>query len=247
MFNNINTKSITFNLIAINIIVYIASQIFLQLYPLLSLHYIFNTQVITSIDTNKYESVYAFFLKNGYGGAFLPIQLLTHMFMHYGFMHLFSNMFSLFMFGTILEQVWGPRRFLVFYFITGFGAVILHTAVQCYIVYSATGTINPSLDVLNSHPQVLGTYFSTTVGASGAIFGIATAFATLFPNTELMIIPIPIPIKAKYLMPLYILFELVMGVRGGAGDDVAHFAHLGGALFGFILVRIWNRNRTTLY
>jgi membrane associated rhomboid family serine protease len=228
MFNNINTRSVTFNLIVINFLFFFATMLHPQLLDLLSLHYFFNTH---HFDPNSV--------------GFQPYQILTHMFMHGGWMHIIFNMWGLFMFGSILEQVWGPKRFLVFYFITGFGAVLLHMAVQIFLVHQATGSIDPTIPMLNASEDAAGIYISQTLGASGAIFGIATGFAMLFPNTELMIIPIPIPIKAKYLMPLYILVELFMGVRGGG--NVAHFAHLGGALFGFILVKLWNRNRRSLY
>ncbi|HLP22132.1 MAG TPA: rhomboid family intramembrane serine protease, partial [Chitinophagales bacterium] len=132
--------------------------------------------------------------------------------------------------------------------ITGFGAVVLHMLVQGFLVYNAIGTANPSLTLLEAHPEVWGTYFSTTVGASGAIFGVLTGFATLFPNTELYIMFIPIPVKAKYFVAVYILIELWQGFAMSGGDNVAHFAHLGGALFGFLLVKYWNRNnRNSLY
>jgi rhomboid-like protein len=169
------------------------------------------------------------------------------MFMHGGWAHIIFNMWGLFMFGSILEQVWGPQRFLIFYIITGLGAVLLHMLVQVFLVQHATGTVDPSIAMLNDNAAAAGVYVSQTLGASGAIFGVATGFATLFPNTEMMIIPIPVPIKAKYLIPLYIAVEFFLGVSRFQGDNVAHFAHLGGALFGFILVKIWNRNRTHLY
>ena len=229
MFNNINPRSVTFNLIMVNVLLFFVTYLHPQLMQILSLHYLFNTH-------QYYE-----------GSGFQPFQILSHMFMHGGFFHILFNMWGLFMFGSILESVWGPKRFLTFYLITGFGAVLLHMAVQAFIIHNATGSFDPSLQMLSEHKEAARTYFSETLGASGAIFGIATAFAMLFPNTELMIIPIPIPIKAKYLMPLYILFELYLGISQHQGDDVAHFAHLGGALFGFILVKIWGRNRNTLY
>ncbi|MDB5281974.1 MAG: Transrane rhomboid family protein [Bacteroidota bacterium] len=229
MFNNINTRSVTFNLIMINVLLFFATVLHPSLTQILSLHYVFNT--------------HGFYDAPG----FEPYQVLSHMFMHGGFLHILFNMWGLFMFGSILENVWGPKRFLSFYLITGFGAVVLNVLVQMFMIYKMTGSVNPGIDLLQMHPAAMGTYFSQTLGASGAIFGIATAFAMLFPNTELMIIPIPIPIKAKYLMPLYIVFELYLGVSQHQGDDVAHFAHLGGALFGFILVKIWGRNKNTLY
>ena len=230
MFNNINTRSVTFNIIVINVLFFLATLAHPQLIDLLSLHYFF--------DTHHFD---------GSSVGFQPYQILTHMFMHGGFTHILFNMWGLFMFGSILEQVWGPRRFFIFYFITGFGAVLLHMLVQVFMVHQATGTIDPTIAMLEANHHAAGVYFSQTLGASGAIFGIATGFATLFPNTELMIIPIPVPIKAKFLIPIYIGVELFLGVSSFQGDNVAHFAHLGGALFGFILVKLWNHNRHTLY
>ena len=230
MFNNINTRSVTFNLIVMNVLFFFATMLHPQLIDLLSLHYFFNTH---HFDPNSV--------------GFQPYQILTHMFMHGGWAHILFNMWGLFMFGSILENVWGPRRFLVFYFITGFGAVLLHMLVQVFMVYHATGTVDPSIAMLNANDVANGIYSTRTLGASGAIMGIAAGFATLFPNTELMIIPIPIPVKAKYLIPLYLAGEFFMGVSRFQGDSVAHFAHLGGALFGYILVKIWNRNRDYLY
>ena len=162
-------------------------------------------------------------------------------------MHIFFNMFALFMFGMVLERVWGPRRFLLFYFITGFGAVILHTAVQAWIVHNFTGSFNPPFSIVNEYPQVVALYREPTIGASGAIFGILVAFGMLFPNTEMYLFLIPIPIKAKYLVTGYVFFELYSGLQANPGDNVAHFAHLGGALFGFILVKLWSRDRHHLY
>ena len=223
MFNNINTRSITFNLIVINCIVYFAT-------------------VMTG--EKMYELFSLFYPASPY---FKPIQLVTHMFMHGNLGHLFSNMFALFMFGTVLERVWGPQRFLLFYFITGLGAAFLHTAVQAWIVHNFTGSFAPSLNIVSNTPDVAMLYQVPTVGASGAIFGILVAFGMLFPNTELIMLFFPVPIKAKYFVSLYVVWELYRGMAMAQGDNVAHFAHLGGALFGFLLVKYWNRNRTSLY
>ncbi|RCH55577.1 rhomboid family intramembrane serine protease [Mucilaginibacter hurinus] len=186
---------------------------------------------------------------------FRPWQPITYMFMHSPdtFMHIFFNMFALVMFGTIIEQTLGFKRFVEFYFITGLGALALHMAVQAYEIYSVLGQFtiprNFSTELIQSltdkgisaaEVQSLGSIYGTPIlGASGAIFGILLAFAFLYPNVELMIMFIPVPVKAKYVVPVYMLIELFLGVRQSAGDSVAHFAHLGGALFGFILLKIW--------
>jgi membrane associated rhomboid family serine protease len=175
-------------------------------------------------------------------------QVITYMFMHGGFAHIFFNMFALFTFGTSLEYVFGSKRFLNFYLLTGLGALALQMAVQAFEVYSITGSI--SIDPAtysSSDPQSIrtlsGIYFGQMVGASGAIFGLLIAFGMLFPDTELYIMFIPVPVKAKYIIPVYIVLELFLGVYQASGDSVAHFAHLGGALFGFILIKLWGIRR----
>lgn len=164
---------------------------------------------------------------------FEPYQVATHMFAHASydgrgnimFFHILFNMFALFMFGRVLENVWGAKRFLMFYLACGVGAAVAHLTIQ----------------------EIMGGY-SVAVGASGAIMGVFVAFAYLFPNTELLLIPIPFPIKAKWLAVGYILLDLFGGFGQVSGDNIAHFAHLGGALTGFLIVFIWNKtNRKTLY
>jgi membrane associated rhomboid family serine protease len=160
---------------------------------------------------------------------FEPYQIFTSMFLHAPsfeqFFHILFNMFALFMFGRVLENVWGAKRFLFFYLACGVGASAAHLAMQ----YFMGGGV-------------------PAVGASGAVMGIMVAFGYLFPNTELMIVPIPIPVKAKWVVIGYVLLDLFGGFGKVAGDNVAHFAHLGGALTGFIIVLIWNKtNRRTLY
>jgi len=160
---------------------------------------------------------------------FAPYQLLTTMFLHAPsfqmFFHILFNMFALFMFGRVLENVWGAKRFLIYYIACGIGASAAHLIMQ-YIM----GGDAPA------------------VGASGAVMGVLVAFGYLFPNTQLMIIPIPIPVKAKWVVIGYILLDLFGGFGQVAGDGIAHFAHLGGALTGFIILLIWNKtNRKTLY
>lgn len=158
---------------------------------------------------------------------FRPFQLVTHMFMHGDPMHLFFNMFALFIFGPALEASWGPQRFLKYYFITGFGALLLHLFVRWVeIAYLGESPYAVNVPVL---------------GASGAVFGLLAGYAMLFPNNRLMLLFPPIPIKAKYLVLGYAAIELFMGL-GSFQTGVAHFAHLGGALFGVLIILYW-RNR----
>lgn len=187
-------------------------------------------------------------------------QIITYMFMHGGFAHIFFNMFALYMFGPVIERVLGPKRFIYFYLITGLGALALQFLVQGYEVYNIVGTPFASqylnFDtvsgmVYSSHPSLsqeglrsLASIYNTPmVGASGAIFGILVGFGVLFPNTTLYLMFIPVPVKAKYFIPIYILIELFLGVSRFAGDSVAHFAHIGGALFGFLLIKYWRIKR----
>lgn len=222
---------------------------------------------------------------------FKPYQVVTHLFMHGSFMHVLSNMFMLWMFGSTLENHWGPKRFLTYYMITGLGAAFIHLGVNYYEFYHLKEAVNaylsnPGYDQFYSlqgldkglfdieqvrqfirewslqkdNPQLIK--YSTevadailqrklnvpTVGASGAVFGVLLAYGMLFPNTLLFLIFIPVPIKAKYFVLLYGAFELYQGIQNNPADNVAHFAHLGGMLFGFILIKYWNKNnRNTFY
>lgn len=195
---------------------------------------------------------------------FSPYQFVTYMFMHGGLAHLFFNMFALWMFGRILEQVWGPKRFLIYYMITGIGAGLVQMMVTEIRVQSLITEIDPELyqriltegsrildEGKNYRNEAAGTLNMlrnvTTVGASGSVFGILLAFGMLFPNTELMLIFPPIPIKAKYFVFGYGAIELYMGIANNPADNVAHFAHLGGMLFGFILIRYWKKRTNHFY
>ena len=224
--NPINTNSAVFYLIVANIAFFAFTYLLPGLLPvgsgMLAMHY----------PSSDY---------------FRPWQIVTYMFMHAGIGHIFFNMLGLYMFGEILERIWGPKRFIEFYFMTGFGALLLHTLVQAFQVYQLTGSIAPPNLLVMPGSQVWYIINTPVLGASGAVFGILTAFALLFPNTELYMMFIPVPIKAKFLIGGYVVFELLSGVNNNEADNVAHFAHLGGALAGFIIVRIWNRNRNTLY
>ena len=189
------------------------------------------------IDLNQYLGLHLFIADD-----FKAFQVVTYMFMHGGFMHLFFNMFALFMFGRVLESVWGSARFLTFYLVTGIGAGLVQEIVQ-FIYYdmqlSMYQGVSLGAGVVVPMAQYLNMWI--TVGASGAIYGILLAFAMTFPNERLFIMPFPVPIKAKYFVLIFGALELLSGLGNHAGDNVAHFAHLGGMLFGLILILYWRK------
>lgn len=179
-------------------------------------------------------------------------QIITYMFFHGGWGHILFNMFALFSFGPILEYTIGSKRFFTLYFVCGIGAGILQLLVQAYEVHAIVGSFTmPDASMgLQQFYEMYGEKltlicYGSTIGASGAIFGVVVAFAALYPNMELMIMFIPVPVKAKYIIPAYCIFELVMGVGQFAGDNVAHFAHIGGAILGFIMVKAWGLQSRT--
>ena len=184
---------------------------------------------------------------------FRPHQLITHLFMHGNFTHLFFNMFALWMFGKILENVWGSKRFLIYYMITGIGAASIHLLISQYQIISISnqipemvnlaieGRYNPSIPISKKLTQLI---ITPTVGASGAVFGLLLAFGMLFPNA-LLYLYFAIPIKAKYFVIGYGLIELYAGISNNPADNVAHFAHLGGMIFGFVLIKYWKNNMTS--
>jgi membrane associated rhomboid family serine protease len=220
MFNNIQIPPVVKNLLIINVIFFAAKYI------------------LTAFDLPYLLG--AFYIDSQF---FMVWQLITYMFMHGDIMHIFFNMFALFTFGGVIENRWGTKRFINFYLITGLGAVALQMGVQAYEVYQITGSVlhNPvNIDIAQNMASVnipniteeqrstlIGIYGFPMVGASGAIFGLLVAFGMLYPNSEL------------YIIPVYIIFELSLGVAQIPGDSIAHYAHLGGALFGFILVKLW--------
>lgn len=180
---------------------------------------------------------------------FNPVQLITYIFLHGNFSHLFFNMFALWMFGVTLEQVWGPKRFLFYYIACGIGAGLIQEGVQ-YVEY-ITNLVN--YDGVNTGDVILPMreYLNmmTTVGASGAVYAILLAFGMLFPDNKMFVFPVPFPIKAKYFVMGYATIELVLGV-GASSDGIAHFAHLGGMLFGLIFILYWrkkNKNNGGFY
>jgi membrane associated rhomboid family serine protease len=211
-------------------------------------------------DINLNQLLGLFFPKSA---SFKPIQLLSHMFMHANFMHILFNMYTLFIFGIVLENVWGPKRFLIFYLVCGFGAALVNESVVAVEYSKIAHTLTPeNLQLVlkeGSNYWREGREFTDpamknmqyllnipTVGASGAIFGVLLAFGMLFPNTELMFIFPPIPIKAKYLVIIYGGLELILAVTQ-PGSSIAHAAHLGGMLFGYMLIKYWQKTTKTLY
>lgn len=168
-------------------------------------------------------------------------QPVTHMFMHGGIWHLFFNMYTLFIFGSVLERVWGTRKFLIFYFVTGLGAAAIHTGVewiqmQSWLTQAAEGSYaaQTSIHALKMTP---------TVGASGAIYGVLMGYAMLYPDSVLTLIFPPISLKAKWFVLIFAAIELLTGLTG-TGGGIAHFAHLGGLIFGFLLIWYWKKKHT---
>ncbi|MBK8486416.1 MAG: rhomboid family intramembrane serine protease [Chitinophagales bacterium] len=185
---------------------------------------------------------------------FQPYQIITHLFTHGSFGHVFFNMFALWMFGAVLENVWGGKRFLIYYFITGIGATLLYTGVHAIQLYQITGSISPDIlkegyiigNYSESNLSTLRAIFSPLVGASGAVYGVLLAYGMLFPNT-LIYIYFLLPLKAKYLVMILTAIELYMGFINNPADNVAHFAHLGGMLVGFVLIKYWQKSKTKFY
>jgi membrane associated rhomboid family serine protease len=179
---------------------------------------------------------------------FKPYQIITYMFTHGGYLHIFFNMFALYNFGTLLERVWGPKRFAFFYLFCGIAALVMYFGVNAAVAFYQSGTV--VLTPGNSTSKMLfDIYAVPCVGASGAIYGLLAAFAMLFPNTQLIMLFFPVPIKAKYAVPLIIiLFDFTVGVASFGQSGIGHFAHIGGAVSGFLLVWYWNKsNKKTLW
>src|SRR5659263_120113 len=215
-------------------------------------------KAMSGVDLNSILGLY--FPKSD---SFRSWQIVTHMFMHGSFIHLFLNMFALWMFGRVLEQVWGPKRFLIYYLVTGLGAAFTFELVQWIQYNKVMATLSPEQlqYVYDSGSEVFsqGKNFSDiqmgklnallnvpVVGASGAVYGVLLAFWVLFPNTQLMFIFPPVPVKAKYVVIAYAAIELYSAITA-PGSGIAHSAHLGGMIFGYLLIRYWRRTTNTLY
>jgi membrane associated rhomboid family serine protease len=215
------------NLIIINVLVFLAQSVFAKAgVPL--------------------ENMFA--LHTWQSPLFQPWQLVTHLFMHGGWDHLFFNMFALWMFGSVLENAWGPRRFLIFYLISGLGAALCHMAVlyfEMQHVLNQFFALSPGGQNANME-AVASIINEPTLGASGAVFGCLAAFGYLFPNTYVYLYFF-LPIKVKWFVLLYAGFELYASIQNSAGDNVAHVAHLGGAVAGFLMVYFWNKTNKRRY
>ncbi len=236
-----STPPVVKNLIIINVLMYLATVGFKSAF---------------GIDLDRELGL--FYFKSPF---FEPYQLITHMFMHGSIGHIFFNMFAFWMFGRALETVWGGRRFFIYYMITGLGAAFLNEVAIHFEIAKAMNEVSQMYGIDKFTPEILEKLANTndpmamkvlrglyipTIGASGAVFGVLLAFGVLFPNTQLFLLFPPIPIKAKYFVIGYGLLELYLGFAQ-PGSNIAHFAHIGGMLFGFILLKIWGQNRNKFY
>lgn len=214
-----NLPIVTKNLLLINVVVFLASMAVPSLNDTFGLHFLLAPD-------------------------FQVYQLFTYMFTHAGFTHIFFNMFALWMFGCVVERVWGSRRFLLYYLVCGVGAGIFQELAQTVQFYTMMSDAVPgfSLSQMSMAAQVNGAALNswTTVGASGAVYGILLAFGMTFPEERIFIFPLPVPIKAKWFVMIYAGIEMLMALST-QGDGVAHLAHLGGMAFGFFLIRYWRR------
>lgn len=218
-----NIPTITKNLLIINILAFAASYVL----------------KLSGIDLDSICGLHFFMAED-----FHIFQLFTYMFLHGGFTHIFFNMFALWMFGCVIENVWGPRKFLFYYISCGVGAGLMQEIAQLLQFYILATEQIPGIGiselvtVARNSSTVLNA--GTTIGASGAVYAILLAFGMTFPNERIFIFPLPVPIKAKWFVMIYVALELFMALNS-SGDGVAHMAHLGGMLFGFLMIRYWNK------
>lgn len=219
-----NIPAVTKNLLIINILAFIATEV-LQLRGI-DLASVFGLHFFMASDFRLY-------------------QLFTYLFLHAGFMHLLFNMFALWMFGCVIENVWGPRRFLFYYLLCGVGAGLMQEVAQFVSFSLMVKEQNPGVGLMDMFliSESLSGYLNawTTIGASGSVYAVLLAFGMIFPNERVFIFPLPVPIKAKWFVMFYVLIELWSGLTS-RGDGVAHMAHLGGMLFGYILIKYWRRH-----
>lgn len=225
-----NIPTVTRNLLIINVLVFLIT-------------FMYGTDASGGYILNEYFGLHFF-----KASEFHVYQLFTYMFMHGGWSHIFFNMFALWMFGMVVERVWGPKKFLFYYICCGVGAGLMQELAQYgqYLIENLSAY--EYVNIGNGAQMTMGQYLNmwTTVGASGAIYGVLLAFGMLFPNERIFIFPIPIPIKGKWFVLLYAGIELFSALTS-PGDGVAHLAHLGGMLFGYIMIRYWRKHPTEGY
>jgi membrane associated rhomboid family serine protease len=203
---------------------------------------IINVLVFLMTEVNKgfmYENFALFYPTSPFFHFWQP---LTHMFMHGGFWHIFFNMYTLYIFGSVLERVWGTKKFLIFYFVTGLGAAAVHTGVE-WLQMSHWMKEVAETGSMAAQSSIYQMKVVPTVGASGAIYGLLMGYAMLYPDSIMRLIFPPIALKAKWFVLIFAAIELLTGVSG-AGSGIAHFAHLGGLIFGFLLLLYWKKKRT---
>ncbi len=242
MFNQLTP--VVKNLIIINVLMYLACAVIPGLHEMAAGYY--------------YQSP-----------LFRPWQILTHMFTHASLrsgniMHIFFNMYALFLFGSAIERVWGAKRFLIYYLLTGLGAFFLHELINHIEIQRLIASLDPEavryvfengVEVLQTNKQFRLDEMNQlnyalnigVVGASGCVFGVLLAFGMLFPNTELMLLFPPIPLKAKWLVIIYGALELFLALQNNPGDNVAHYAHIGGMLFGYVILKFWQKRDGSFY
>lgn len=229
-----NIPPVTRNILIINVLVWLSCNVLrgFDLADILGMHYLSSDR-------------------------FYIFQFITYMFTHVSLSHLFFNMFAVFMFGSLLERVWGEKRYLTFYLVTGIGAALVQLLVTYIRIQQVSSGLSPfeiqevysrGIELLDSNRNFIGSMGelnalinTNMIGASGSVFGLLLAFGMMFPNAPLYLMFIPIPIKAKYFVTGYALIEFFLGVSNRAGDNVAHFAHLGGLLFGIFMILYWKK------
>lgn len=198
--------------------------------------------LITLLTGNfMYEKFSLFYFQSP---LFKPYQIITHMFMHGGFFHILFNMYTLFIFGSVLENVWGGKKFLLYYLVTGVGAAIIHSLVM----YIEASSLTQAMEAGNflAQEKMFALMRTPTVGASGAIYGLLLAYGMLFPNNIMQLLFPPVALKAKYFVLIFGALELFLGLSN-TGSDIAHFAHLGGMIFGYFLIIYWKKNNRMYY
>ena len=195
--------------------------------------------IMTSLNGNMmYEKFALFYPTSPFFRIWQPV---THMFMHGGFWHLFFNMYTLYFFGRVLEERWGAKKFLIFYFVTGIGAALVHTGVEWLQMQHWMGQVAEGS--MAAQTKIHALKMTPTVGASGAIYGVLMGFAMLYPDAMLSLIFPPVSMKAKWFVLIFGGIELLTGITG-VGGGIAHFAHLGGLIFGYFLIMYWKKKRT---